>query len=677
MNKPTLASVEQHLREMLCSTGVPPRVTAAKLSNLSPLLSGHTVAALAREILADETLLKAVAARSYTHSLGFRKVTLFDKGFTLRLHIWDPEAEAQAVPLKESKHEHSFDFISRILYGGMETHCYSMQLLSRGEEALVTRATRRLAKLSSSDAKLAGELLSAMEAEEAIALGSKQSLSPLAATAQEGLMTLLRLTAAQVAQIAKFNTRLQYDPKASVFGGNYILRSIGNTKLISHSVTQLKAGDLYFHGHELAHRLYMPANQPNATLVVTTQVSDDALGSSLQNVLSVQDEKSEFARRMYTAEEMRNVLQALLTRIDTPNAQAQLQAQSPGTAECDSEKLINLADNSRPLRIGLIGPGSVADQWLVPALRKLPNACLWSVLGRDEGKTRNFSLKHQAQASQPHHTQIERFLGDPLLDAVIIASPDKLHLEHALACASAGKHIFLEKPMATSVSDAKRIEAACRKHGVMLMVGYHLRFHQGHRKLAEMLNSGVLGEPLSMRLVWTMQAPANDWRKSSHLGKWWSLGALGTHGIDLAGHLLTPVCGKVKELSAKLAHEETTDGQGGSDKTSVVRLRFQNGTQAEIVSSLAFKAPRTIEIICEKGRIYCLDTLGARGGGTITINDQELSFEKIDPYQAELSHFADRISKPLDFTDLAPACDAASGRENIAYIEKATTRTQS
>src|SRR6185436_5427085 len=129
------------------------------------------------------------------------------------------------------------------------------------------------------------------------------------------------------------------------------------------------------------------------------------------------------------------------------------------------------------LRIGILGPGLIADQKLAPALRRVPGACLWSVLSRDRARAAAFAARHGATAPAPAFTEIEAFLADPGLDAVIIASPDRLHAREATLAAAAGKHVFVEKPMATSVDEARAMVNACAAAGVRLGVAYHLRFH--------------------------------------------------------------------------------------------------------------------------------------------------------------------------------------------------------
>lgn len=76
---------------------------------------------------------------------------------------------------------------------------------------------------------------------------------------------------------------------------------------------------------------------------------------------------------------------------------------------------------------------------------------------------------------------VDRLLADPAIDVVVVATPDKLHAEHALKVIAVGKHLFLEKPMATSVSDALRVAAAAARSDRAFMVDFKFRFAHAAR----------------------------------------------------------------------------------------------------------------------------------------------------------------------------------------------------
>lgn len=324
--------------------------------------------------------------------------------------------------------------------------------------------------------------------------------------------------------------------------------------------------------------------------------------------------------------------------------------------------------NEKPIRVGLIGPGTIADQRLVPALSRLPGVQFWSVLSRDSGRAQAFAQKHGAKAPQAVHTDLTSFLADPDLDAVIIATPDRMHAEQAIAAAEAGKHIFVEKPLATSVADAERVSAAVAKAKVKLAVGYHLRFHAGHKEVARLIAEGKLGRLQHMHINWSYQSSPDDWRNDAATGRWWSLAAVGTHCLDLMRWLMSPTCGDVASIKCTLNH----DVHGGPhDESAVVIVTFASGATATILTHMNFTGTRQVEITGSKGSVLCLDTLGPRGSGTVSHNRQNVPFTVVDPYEGELADFIAAISGGA-----SPLVDVSEGLGNVRLLELASAQTE-
>lgn len=317
--------------------------------------------------------------------------------------------------------------------------------------------------------------------------------------------------------------------------------------------------------------------------------------------------------------------------------------------------------NQKPLHIGLIGTAEIADNWLLPALTQVPDACLWSVLSRTQERGQAFAQKHGAAAPQAVHTTLESFLSDPNLDAVIIASPDRLHAAQAIAAAEAGKHLFVEKPLATSAADAEKLVAICRERGLRLAVGYHLHWHAGHRELKKLLDARHLGNILRVNVQWTYTPAVNDWRASNDTGRWWSLAAVGTHCIDLCLWLMEK-CGSVEKVESQLV--PSTDG-AAHDQSASVKLIFETGAAADIYCSVTEKRPRLVEIVCEQGIITCTNTLGPRGTGEIIVDGKPLQFVPANPYAGELQDFVTAV-----LGNSEPECRGTLGLLNVQLLER-------
>lgn len=90
----------------------------------------------------------------------------------------------------------------------------------------------------------------------------------------------------------------------------------------------------------------------------------------------------------------------------------------------------------------------------------------------------------------------EEMLADPAIDGVSIASPAEMHFAHAKAALEAGKHVFVEKPLALDVGEAEQLSALAQTRGLTLMVGHLLQYHPIYVKLREIVRGGELGRLL-------------------------------------------------------------------------------------------------------------------------------------------------------------------------------------
>ena len=315
------------------------------------------------------------------------------------------------------------------------------------------------------------------------------------------------------------------------------------------------------------------------------------------------------------------------------------------------------------IRVGIIGPGSIADAHLAPAIVKTAGLALHAVLSRDRARAEAFAQKHGAATA---HDDLDAFLRE--VDAVVIASPDKLHAQQAIAAAQAGKHILVEKPMATTPEDAHAMVAAARAAGVRLGVAYHLRWHQGHRALAERVRAGALGQLLHARIQWTYEAKdASNWRAHPEVGRWWGLAGVGTHCLDFVRWMLREAggCGEVELIHGVISQPKWKTGH---DENAVLALRFASGATAEITTSVLYRSPRRVELYGARGAAICDETLGPHGGGTITVDGAALLFAQVDPYAGEMADFARAIAAG-DRCEV----DGDEGARNVELLDRATT----
>jgi predicted dehydrogenase len=146
------------------------------------------------------------------------------------------------------------------------------------------------------------------------------------------------------------------------------------------------------------------------------------------------------------------------------------------------------------LRIGLIGCGAFGESHLA-AFEAIPHARITAVTDVAPDRARSAAERHGI----PHVVRdFQELVARPDIDAVSVVTTEDQHLEPVLAALEHGKHVFVEKPMATTVADAQRMVDAAAKHRLILMPGHLLRFEPKYATVKAQLTAGRLGRILSM-----------------------------------------------------------------------------------------------------------------------------------------------------------------------------------
>ena len=125
------------------------------------------------------------------------------------------------------------------------------------------------------------------------------------------------------------------------------------------------------------------------------------------------------------------------------------------------------------LRVALVGAGNLAKWAHLPNLRKLTTAQLHAVYSASGARGKSYAMRFGAAYACSEYQQI---LDDPQIDVVLIASRNKEHADQAEAALRAGKHVFLEKPMALTEDECRRLTRAVDETGLQLTVGFNRRF---------------------------------------------------------------------------------------------------------------------------------------------------------------------------------------------------------
>jgi UDP-N-acetyl-2-amino-2-deoxyglucuronate dehydrogenase len=200
-----------------------------------------------------------------------------------------------------------------------------------------------------------------------------------------------------------------------------------------------------------------------------------------------------------------------------------------------------MTDQSQ-VRFGIIGAG-VAAETHARELARVGGARLEAVFARDNGKAERFRSAFDVPKA---YSDLDRFLADTCIDAVIVATPNGLHRDYAMAVCAAGKHVIVEKPLEINTERAQAIVSACKRAGTRLFVIYQRRYSQAARKAKEDIAAGRLGKIVLVNIV------DNEFRKPEYYQKDYWRGTKdlegggciitqSTHLIDLVQYLAGPI----------------------------------------------------------------------------------------------------------------------------------------
>lgn len=180
------------------------------------------------------------------------------------------------------------------------------------------------------------------------------------------------------------------------------------------------------------------------------------------------------------------------------------------------------------LNVGLVGFGQAGRYLHAPLITASGMRIAAVVTSQAEAVQTNL-------ASARVVSSIEALLAIKELDLVVIASPNRWHYPQALLALQAGKHVVVDKPLATSAEEAAELELAAGRVGRKLAVFHNRRWDSDFLTLQQLLSAGTLGEALLFRARWDRFRPevAVRWRERSEAGAG-ILYDLGTHLIDQA-----------------------------------------------------------------------------------------------------------------------------------------------
>lgn len=301
------------------------------------------------------------------------------------------------------------------------------------------------------------------------------------------------------------------------------------------------------------------------------------------------------------------------------------------------------------MRLGIIGAGAVAGLHAQGAA-DIEGLTLTAVCDLNEERATAVATPWGAAVFADYRTM----LAAGAVDAVVINTPHSLHRDMVVAAAAHGVHVLVEKPMATTLADARVMEDACAAANVVMVVGMIQHFMAEKLALMAALESGVLG-----RVLMVHDYRSTDYRPGSRPG-WFFDKAISGGGafINIGAHCLDRSLWAGGAPAVRISSTVLNRFGAPVETDGTMELELANGVQLRI--TIVSDTPRNIDemlVVCENG--------------TVTVDPRTGTFMEIDGVQTQL-HATSRNDIQNAFTaQLADFKAAVAGAEPAVGIDHA------
>ena len=265
------------------------------------------------------------------------------------------------------------------------------------------------------------------------------------------------------------------------------------------------------------------------------------------------------------------------------------------------------------LRVGVAGCGRIATYFHLPILSRMADVELAALSDTDAG--RRAQAARYGAAGVSLYDDAAALIADPSLGAVVLCVPPAEHAPLAVAAFAAGKHVYVEKPLALSVAEGAEVVAAWRDAGTVGMIGFNFRHHPAYRDLRRRLAAGALGEVIGVRMAFcSARRTLPEWKQAAASGGG-ALRDLGAHHLDLLPWLLGSPIRSVSMRARSIFTEADT---------AMLDTEMETGVSAQLLLSLsAGVSENQVEVVGSAGRTVADTSFASAGpvhraGGRVT-----------------------------------------------------------
>ncbi|TCV66231.1 Gfo/Idh/MocA family protein [Pseudomonas fluorescens] len=302
------------------------------------------------------------------------------------------------------------------------------------------------------------------------------------------------------------------------------------------------------------------------------------------------------------------------------------------------------------IRYAVVGLGWISRQAFLPAVLPSGNSVVTALVSGTIEKAKTIAAEYGIERVVSY-ADYDELVSCDLIDAVYIAVPNSLHAAFAIKALEQGKHVMVEKPIATSLVDAQAMIAVAQRCDALLMTSYRLHHDVGTVEALQSIRSGAIGEPRFFGATFTFQSDADNHRlKPEHWGG--PLQDIGIYCINAARHVFSAE--PVEVLAVRCRNENDPRFLEVSDSIAVT-LRFPGQRLAQFFCSFAAYPSDTYQVVGTEGVLNMQPGFRFERPMAMTIEhstgSKRTDFAHYDHFAGQIAYFSNCIAngtRPVD-----------------------------
>jgi len=255
------------------------------------------------------------------------------------------------------------------------------------------------------------------------------------------------------------------------------------------------------------------------------------------------------------------------------------------------------------VRFGIVGFGLHAVKRLMPGFALAKNCKVTALSRRDIAQARESARQFEIPLA---FDSVAELCSSPEVDAVLVTTPNSLHLKDVLTTIEAGKAVLCEKPLAMNANEAREMVGAARRKNVKFGVAHVFRFDESVRKFREHIAAGAIGRPIFARSEFSFLADP------SHPRKWLYDATVAGAGpiFDIGVHCIDTLRFILHDEVVRVSATANSDKRSGDvESVAALTLEFSRGTLATVLVSYRAEYRTPLEIVGDTGVLWADNAL--------------------------------------------------------------------